>query len=319
MNIQRYFSTVDAHIGGEPLRVILGGFPPILGHTMEERLRYFERHLDSIRKVLLQEPRGHGGMQACLITAPEKPSSHFGLLTMNAYGYAFRGLSAMAAAAVSLETGLIPLRGETVEVAIDTPRETVTVTAVAEGTEVRKLLYREGPAYVLDKWRSREGSDREVEAVIAVCGERYAIVDSRALPLEIGIGALPEWRKKARRMLEETKPISAVVFADFSSVQDGTVRCLAFDRNGRLFRMPDTTMIGACLAALEHSGWAIQEKMVRIQGISGGIVSAGWEIGPAPVAAHAIWPIVSGRAFITGSHQFVLDPDDRIGEGFILL
>jgi proline racemase len=134
MNIQRYFSTVDAHIGGEPLRVILGGFPPILGHTMEERLRYFERHLDSIRKVLLQEPRGHGGMQACLITAPEKPSSHFGLLTMNAYGYAFRGLSAMAAAAVSLETGLIPLRGETVEVAIDTPRETVTVTAVAEGT-----------------------------------------------------------------------------------------------------------------------------------------------------------------------------------------
>ncbi|MCK9927412.1 proline racemase family protein, partial [Frankia sp. Mgl5] len=78
---------VDAHAGGEPLRIITGGIPPLKGETILEKRAYFREHLDLIRRVLMYEPRGHHGMYGCVMTPPVSPDADFGVLFMHNQGF----------------------------------------------------------------------------------------------------------------------------------------------------------------------------------------------------------------------------------------
>ncbi|WP_199615971.1 proline racemase family protein [Paenibacillus alkalitolerans] len=324
MDIQRFFSTIDAHIGGEPLRIVTGGIPPVSGSTMKEKLEYFQRHFDSVRKILLQEPRGHRGMRAAVITSADNGISGFGMIMMDNGGYRFRGLSAMSAAAAALETGIIPIRGEQTTAAIDTPWGTVTVTAACCGTEVQSVQYAEQPAFVLEERRMNVAlHERPVQVAVASCGRPIAVVDCGQLALKLEIASIPEFNRLARSILEHlTKLVGAesVVFADLSAPPGSAVRCTAADRSGNVARMPDTAELGSCMALLRHKRVPLGGEKVIFEGISGGRLAAladeaSQSGGNRP---DAIVPVFTGRAFITGTHQFVLDPTDQIGEGFVL-
>ncbi|MEE9189945.1 MAG: proline racemase family protein, partial [Candidatus Neomarinimicrobiota bacterium] len=120
-NWQRIIA-VDAHTGGEPLRVILDGYPALSGTTLLERGRFAKKNHDDLRKALMWEPRGHADMYGCVITEPVSPDADFGVLFMHNDGYSTMcGHGIIAVVTVILETGILPMQAPETEVKIDTP------------------------------------------------------------------------------------------------------------------------------------------------------------------------------------------------------
>nr|MBR9646500.1 proline racemase family protein [Streptococcus sp. 11-4097] len=86
MKVSKVYTTIDAHVAGEPLRIITGGVPEIKGETQLERRTYCMENLDHLREVLMYEPRGHHGMYGCIITPPASAHADFGVLFMHNEG-----------------------------------------------------------------------------------------------------------------------------------------------------------------------------------------------------------------------------------------
>src|SRR5438874_6395268 len=79
--------TIDAHAGGEPLRLIVDGFPSPRGKTMLDKREWVQTHADEVRRALMLEPRGHADMYGAILTEPVAPGSHAGVLFMHNAGY----------------------------------------------------------------------------------------------------------------------------------------------------------------------------------------------------------------------------------------
>ena len=128
-------TTIDAHTEGEPLRVIVGGFPQPVGDSVLKRRRSVKEHHDALRTALMWEPRGHADMYGCFLMPPVAPDSDFSVLFLHNEGYSSMcGHGILGVTKVVLETGMIPAIEPTTTVRIDTPAGTVTSRAqIADG------------------------------------------------------------------------------------------------------------------------------------------------------------------------------------------
>src|SRR3977135_2248307 len=112
--------TIDAHAGGEPLRLIVDGFPAPRGKTMAEKREWAMRHSDALRRVLMLEPRGHADMYGAVLTEPTSPGSHAGVLFMHNDGFSTMcGHGIIAVTTIALERGLIVTGDEGTTVVYD--------------------------------------------------------------------------------------------------------------------------------------------------------------------------------------------------------
>ena len=102
---------IDCHAAGEPARVVVGGLPPIPGSTMMEKRDYMRDHMDSVRKLLLLEPRGYPCQNADYVLPPTRPEAAFGFVIaeQNAIYPAMSGHNALCVATALLETGRVPM------------------------------------------------------------------------------------------------------------------------------------------------------------------------------------------------------------------
>src|SRR5918992_4995619 len=117
--------TIDAHTAGEPLRLIVEGFPSPEGATMLEKRAWAMRHVDHLRRAFMLEPRGHADMYGALLTEPVSPGAHAGVLFMHNEGYSTMcGHGVIAVTTIAIERGLLFDR-QSVEVVLDTPAGTV--------------------------------------------------------------------------------------------------------------------------------------------------------------------------------------------------
>src|ERR1700751_6183656 len=100
--------TIDAHGAGEPLRLIVDGFPAPRGRTMLEKREWVRKNHDNLRRALMLEPRGHADMYGAVLTEPVAPGSHAGVLFMHNEGYSTMcGHGVVAVTTIALERGLI--------------------------------------------------------------------------------------------------------------------------------------------------------------------------------------------------------------------
>jgi proline racemase len=101
--------TIDAHVAGEPLRLITEGLPRPAGKTMAQKCDWMKRHADQLRRALVLEPRGHRDMCAALLTEPVSPGADAGIIFLQNDGYsAISGHGIIAVATIALERGLFP-------------------------------------------------------------------------------------------------------------------------------------------------------------------------------------------------------------------
>jgi proline racemase len=179
--------TIDCHTEGEPLRIIIDGFPEIPGATILERRRWLKRNLDSLRTALMWEPRGHADMYGCIITSPVTADADIGILFIHNEGYSTMcGHGIIGIAAVVFEAGMFSMKEPESAIKIDTPAGPVIAHARISDGRVRSVRFRNVPSFVLamDETVEVKGLGK-VRYDVAFGGAFYAYVQAEDLALNL--------------------------------------------------------------------------------------------------------------------------------------
>src|ERR1700716_1453625 len=148
MRLRGMGTAVDAHAGGEPGRVIVGGVLDVPGATMFEKRLYLERHKDDLRKRMLREPRGYPGLCCNLILPPTRPEADAGFVIMEQPDYPpMSGSNTICVTTVLLETGMLPMREPLTELVLEAPAGLIAVTASVRNGKVTSVTFRNVPAF----------------------------------------------------------------------------------------------------------------------------------------------------------------------------
>jgi len=332
MKSKRYLTTVDAHAGGGPLRIVTGGFPAVLPPAGREALEHPEKYLEPVRQMLMREPRGHADMAGAVILPPADPDADFGIVFMHAGGYsALSGHGVVAAVTAVLETGFVRA-AEHARIVINTPAGTIEAEAECTDTGVRSVAYDHVPSRALELDRPIEMEGRRFSADIAYSGAVYALVEAEDAGLSLEVEELPrlrQWGVRIARQLEAEKAvrhplrgnfsaIDGVVFAGRPHGSDAHVRNVVVFADGRIDRSPSGTGMAALMAVWFRKGKLAPDRETVHESITGsrfsGRITRLAQAGSEP----AVIARIQGRAFLTGTHQFLMDPTDPFPRGFLL-
>lgn len=333
MIINKTFQTIDLHVEGEPLRIITDGLPEIKGETQLERRKYCMENLDHIRKVLMYEPRGHHGMYGCIITPPAKETSDFGVLFMHNEGWSTMcGHGIIAVVTMGIETGRFETKEGENKFVIDSPAGEVIAYAEVDGNRVKSVSFENVPSFVLKKDVKVELDGKEIVTDISFGGAFYAIVNSQDIGLTVSKKDLPQlqkWGTKIKSYIEQNWDIVhplekgltgmyGVIFSDKPVKNEADLRNVTIFADEQVDRSPCGTGTCARLASLYEHGEIEDNGSFVHESITDGHF-VGKIIGIEQVGGHkAVIPLVKGSAFITGFHQFVVDPEDTLPQGFLL-
>lgn len=326
--------TIDAHAAGEPLRVILDGFPELPGDSILARRRAARRQFDGLRTALMWEPRGHADMYGCLLTPAATPDADFGVLFLHNEGWSTMcGHGIIAVTKVALETGLVPMTAPETVVRIDSPAGLITATARIHEGGVKSVRFRNVPSFVL-------GLDQTVDVPglgsvrydLAFGGAFYAYVRASDFGLTCApseFGRLIETGMRIKRAVMARRPIPHPFEEDLGFLY-GTIfiappwtdgadsRNVCIFAEGEVDRSPTGTGVSGRMALHYARGEIGMDEPLVIESIIGSRFT-GRVIEEAVFGPHqAVVPEVEGTAHITGTHTFLIDPDDPLRDGFVL-
>ena len=330
-------STIDAHTAGEPLRLIVGGFPAVEGATVLEQREFVRERYDHLRRALMLEPRGHADMYGALLTPPERPGSDAGVLFMHNEGFSTMcGHGVIAVTTIAVERKLLPGRRAadgSVRLVLDSPAGEIHATARTAGDRVTSVSFRNVPSFVLHPAVMVKIGGREVRADVAFGGAFYAIVDSEAVGLAVVPQRLPELRAAGMEIklaveravtvehpLEpQLRGIYGTIFTGPPSDESADLRNVTIFADAEVDRSPCGTGTAAVMAVLSAMGiLGPPEQLFTHESIIGtrfrGRVAERVTVGEL----EAIVPEIEGEAFITGEHTFLIDERDPLKEGFRL-
>jgi proline racemase len=335
---------VDAHACGEPGRVIVGGVLDVPGRTMFDKMQHLQQHGDGLRKLMLREPRGYPAANCNLILPPTRAEAAAGYVIMEQTEYpGMSGTNTMCVTTVLLETGMVPMREPVTELTLESPAGLIAVQAECGGGKVRRVTFRNVPAFAvhLDKQIDVPHVGK-VTVDVAYGGMFYVI--SEAAPL--GLRLVPEEGREITRIGEMIKAAAQeqlpVVHPEQPGFAGVTITQLwgpptnpaAHCKNavvvstgtldwkrpatwtGAIDRSPCGTGTCARMAALHAKGKLGLNEDFHHEGILGTIFTGRLvdvtRVGPY----RAVVPTISGRAWITGFCNYVLEDDDPFPEGF---
>jgi proline racemase len=331
--------TVDYHTGGEPFRIVTD-VPPLRAATVAEKRveAMHDTEVDGLRRLLCLEPRGHADMYGGFITEPDDEGAHFGVLFWHKDGFSTAcGHGTIALGAWAINSGLVPVAQDGVtDVVIDVPsgRVTARVSTSPEG-KVTAVDFLNVPSYQLHELVKVETSAGTINAAIGFGGAIYAHVDVADLGLTVTAADLPRLIELSREMKKELNGsqyaehpsdsrlsgIYGVIFFEDRGYDDAgnpVHRNVTVFADGEVDRSPTGSGTCSSIAILAATGRLTEGQHFVNHSIVGStfigrIGGRGIEHGRA-----AVTPIVTGTAYPTGEHLFVVDPDDDMTPGFVL-
>ncbi|MDO5753795.1 proline racemase family protein [Arthrobacter sp.] len=333
MRTSRIFHAVDSHTEGMPTRVITGGMGTIPGNTMAERRLWFMEHSDWIRTLLMCEPRGHASMSGAILQPSTRPDADFGVLYIEVSGLLpMCGHGTIGVATVLVETGMVEVHEPVTTVRLDTPAGLVIAEVAVKDGQAESVTIRNVPSY-----SDRLDASVEVPGYgtitydLAFGGNFYAIVELEdlGLPFErvrkddlitAGLAimdAINAADEPVHREREDIRGCHHVYLKAPGSTAEHSRHAMAI-YPGWFDRSPCGTGTSARMAQLHARGELamdtdfINESYIGSQ-FTGRLV-AETTIGGLP----AVIPTVTGRAWLTGTAQYFLDPTDPFPEGFLL-
>lgn len=327
--------TIDAHTAGEPLRLIVDGFPAVEGATILAQREFVREHHDRLRTALMLEPRGHADMYGALLTAPEHPGSASGVLFMHNEGFSTMcGHGVIAVATILIERGMLALPRDTdgtVQLTLDAPAGPIRLTARTGGAHVSSVAFRNVPSFVMHPAVPVKIGNREIHADVAYGGAFYAIVDSESVGIPVVPGRLPDLRRVGMEIkhaveaavtvehpLEpQLRGIYGTIFTGPPSDERADLRNVTIFADAEVDRSPCGSGTAAVMAVLSAMGMLVDpEQMFTHESIIGthfkGRIAETTMVGEL----EAIVPEIEGSAHITGEHTFIIDERDPLREGF---
>lgn len=336
MRFNRMVNVVGAHAAGEHNEVITGGVLPVPGATIFDKMQYLEQHADELRQFLLHEPRGKVSQCVNLVLPATHPEADADFVIMESEYYVpMSGTNTICTATVLLETGMVPMVEPVTTLTLEAPAGLVKVTAQCEGGKVKSVTFANVPSFAmaLDKNVEVPGIGT-LKVDVAYGGMIYVLVDAVAL----GYGITPDEAAElvdvgekiklaAAEQIPAVHPENPAIHTINQTLFAGPVReerGVKRSRNtvivspGRHDRSPCGTGTSARLAVLHARGEiGVGEKFIHESII--GTEFMGEILGTTNIAGvPAIRPAITGTAWITAFHQYVLDPTDPFPTGYKL-
>lgn len=336
MRFSRMVHVVGVHAAGELNEVIVGGVLAVPGETMFDKMTYLEREGDSLRQFLLHEPRGKVTQCVNLVQPSSNPDADVGFIIMESEFYpAMSGTNTICTVTALLETGMIPMIEPVTRLVLEAPAGLVAVKAECRDGKCVSVTFDNVPAFVF-------GLDKHVEVPglgtltvdVAYGGMIYVLVDAERL----GFGIVPSEaadlveigeriKLAAAEQLPAVHPENPEIHTINQTLFAGPLRETPTGKRsrngvivspGRLDRSPCGTGTSARLAVMHARGQiAVGERFVHESILDTEFV--GEILGTVRCGdVEAIRPSITGSAWITAFHQYVLDPSDPFPTGYKL-
>jgi proline racemase len=310
--------TIDAHVAGAPVRLVVDGWPPMTGRTLKERFMRLQRRCDHLRIALMHEPRGHAAMCGALLLEPSDPSAHAGLGFMHHAGWSgYCGHALIGAAAMALQRGLVhrapgtPLRIETAAGVADVEVDGARVrTSVPSSSLV-------APGLAL------ELGSRAISVDLAWCAGLYAFTDAEiaGAPLDLSrSAALAARANDVRAALARTvfpalpeglRQIEGITFVAADERGEADLRSATVYEDGAVDRSPGGGATAALVCVLDAMGMLPEGRPLLHAGPGGAFAARILDRAEQPGVDHPVLRIeLEADVYVTGEHTFLLDPAD---------
>jgi proline racemase len=333
--LDRPIRTVDYHTAGEPFRIVTGGVPELEGRRILDRRRWAKENIDEVRRLLVNEPRGHADMYGCFVTPPDDDWADLGVVFFHNEGYSTAcGHGTIALVTWAIDSGRIEAQpgAPSVSVTVDVPSGRLVCEARLDADgKVEAVRFRNVPSFVFARGVTVRTSRGPITVDIAFGGAFYASLEAAAVGLTLTRTDLPqlialqrELRPALERSLEVVHPaerdlagIYGVIF--WERLGPAEQRNVTVFADGEIDRSPCGSGTSARLAVLhDRAELAIGETFRHRSLVDSEFEAWIVDVGPA-VGRHAsVITEVEGSAYRTGESMFSLDPRDPLGTGFLL-
>jgi len=337
MRLSRVLTTIDTHTAGGSTRILTGGLPALRGESVAVKMERFRSEYDQVRKLLMNEPRGHRDMYGAVITQPTDPDADLGVFFMTASGYLPACVhSSIGVATAGLETGFIrsPERPGGV-IRLETPSGLVAVIPEMKDGNVSSVSLRPAAAFVHTRAAQLDiGGGRRLEVALAYSGVFFVLVEVEQLGFTPCASGTPIGPENAARFAAlgpsvlraandafrvrhpENPAVDSIALAMFhQEAGERHGRDIVVGRSGGVDRSPCGAGTAAKVAYLFAEGrLGVGERYVNESFLGTRFVGRALEaarVGPFG----GVMPEIQGSAYVTGMHQFVLEADDPLPEG----
>jgi len=345
MAFKRTIHAVDTHAGC-PMRVITGGVPHIPGNSVYEKMKWLEENDDQLRKLMLREPRGYPAHCCNIIVPPNDPSADAGYIIMEQIEYpVMSGGNTISVVTVLLEMGMLPMKEPVTELILEAPAGLIKVSAECRDGKVKGVTFTNVPAFAVHLDAIIDVPHLgNVKVDVAWGGMFYVIADVRQFPgLELTSAHGKEIarvsamiRQAAIEQLPVAHPEYPGVGITISQLSGPTDDPNADWRNvvtmasgefswddpttwtGAIDRCPCGTGTCAKMAVLHAKGELPLDQDFRHQGILGNVFTGRLVEETSIDGRTAVVPTITGKSWIYGINNYVLDQDDPFTEGFMV-
>jgi len=327
-------TVTDMHTGGEPVRIVTSGYPPIPSGTILQKRAWVRDNLDHIRRVLMFEPRGHYDMYGVLPVEPDLPGADLAVLFMHNEGYSTMcGHAVIALGRYAVDQGFVAAVEPVTTVNIECPCGMVVATVEVKGGKAGAVSFESVPSFLFAGDASLAvGRYGAIRFDIAYGGAFYALAGCRQFGLEFG-------RDRARDFVDAATALSDRVKAEIALAHPGHAD-LAFlygsiltdggdgsaepTKNVCVFaeaevdRSPTGSGVTARLAAMFARGEIATGETRCFESIVGSVFTGAIARTTTAGPHKAIIARVGGRAYYSGKAEYWVEEDDTLGKGFLV-
>jgi proline racemase len=325
--------TVDTHAEGMPLRVVVDGLPPVPGDSMAERLAWARGNLEWVRELLVSEPRGHGPMMYAILMPPARADADFGVIYMSGGGFwPMCGHGTIGLATMLVERGLVEAKAPFTEIRLDTAAGLIVTKVRVQGRKALDVTFTNVPTYILARdARVHVQGFGDIVVDLAYGGNVYAMVNVAQLGMRIEPENLNRFIDLGLQIVAATR--EQVPFQSPTGVDLGALRSSLFTeasvgprparnlmvKEPRYFdRSPCGTGTSVRMALAHARGELGLDEPFVCESLIGSRFE-GRLIGVTTVdGIPAVIPQITGRAWIVGTAEFMLDSSDIFPRGFQL-
>ena len=330
--------TIDMHTGGEPLRVIIDGFPELKGNSVLEYRRYCKKNYDHLRTALLFEPRGHADMYGCILVPPNDEDGDFGIIFLHNEGYSTMcGHAIIAISTLAVEMNWVAIKEGSNTLKIDAPCGRITSFVNVEKGKVSGVRFHCVPSFVIGLDRTIEINGLgKVKYDLGYGGAFYAYVDMEKNNFDFDLNAdsyralILNGMKIKNAVMKADKDILhpyeddlsflyGTIFIDNKKQPSGNdSRNVCVFAEGEVDRCPTGSGVSGRMAIHKARKEIDFGETMTIESITGSVFKGSVISEENYGSFTAVIPQVQGTAHITGMQTFVIDPNDPMKNGFIL-
>lgn len=329
-------SVIDMHTGGEPVRIVTGGYPPIPRGTILEKRAWVRENLDHLRRMLMFEPRGHYDMYGVLPVAPDLPGADLAVLFMHNEGYSTMcGHAVVALGRYAVDQGIVVAVEPVTTVNIECPCGMVVASVEVKDGKAGAVSFESVPAFLHARDLSVDlPSYGRIAFDVAYGGAFYALADCRQFGLAFGKSRARDFVDAAVALTERVKrdvPLAHPDHADLaflygSILTDGgdgsggvATRNVCVFAEAEVDRSPTGSGVTARLAAMHARGEIGTGQPRQFESIVGSRFTG--EVARAVALADGRQGIVArvgGRAHYSGRAEYWVEEGDELGRGFLV-